>query len=39
MDDGVIVADGEIGSVLADTELLLRHRLELPWGFQVMKHH
>jgi len=35
MDAGVVVADGEIGSVLADTELLARHRLELPWGFRV----
>lgn len=35
MDAGVVVADGEIGAVLADTELLARHRLELPWGFDL----
>lgn len=35
MDAGSIVADADIGSILADTELLARHRLELPWGFQV----
>jgi cobalt/nickel transport system ATP-binding protein len=33
IDDGVIVADGDIGAVLGDTEMLSRHRLELPWGF------
>ena len=37
MDAGAVVADGEIGSVLADAELLARHRLELPWGFRVDK--
>lgn len=35
MDQGRIVADGDIGSVLADAELLARHRLEVPWGFRV----
>ncbi len=35
MDGGVIVADGAIDDVLADTELLAAHRLELPWGFVV----
>ncbi len=35
MDAGRVVADGDIGSVLADTELLARHRLEVPWGFGV----
>jgi cobalt/nickel transport system ATP-binding protein len=33
IDDGVIVADGDIGAVLGDPEMLSRHRLELPWGF------
>lgn len=35
MDGGVVVADGAIGDVLSDTELLAAHRLELPWGFVV----
>lgn len=35
MDDGAVVADGDIGSVLADVALLARHRLELPWGFDL----
>ena len=35
MDAGVVVADGEIRAVLADADLLARHRLELPWGFDV----
>ena len=35
MNDGVIVADADIGSVLADAELLERNRLELPWGFAL----
>src|SRR5699024_6567830 len=30
---GVIVADGPTGEVLADTDLLAAHRLELPFGF------
>jgi cobalt/nickel transport system ATP-binding protein len=33
LDDGVVVADGPTREVLADTELLHRHRLELPYGF------
>ncbi|MCB1264388.1 MAG: ABC transporter ATP-binding protein [Mycobacterium sp.] len=33
MDAGVVVADDEIDAILADTALLARHRLELPWGF------
>jgi cobalt/nickel transport system ATP-binding protein len=39
MDAGAVVADGEIGAVLSDAALLARHRLELPWGFQVTKPH
>ena len=35
MDGGVVVADGPIGEVLADADLLAAHRLELPWGFVV----
>lgn len=35
MDGGVIVADGAIGEVLSNAELLAAHRLELPWGFVV----
>jgi cobalt/nickel transport system ATP-binding protein len=35
MDGGLIVADGPIGEVLSDADLLAAHRLELPWGFTV----
>jgi cobalt/nickel transport system ATP-binding protein len=35
MDHGAVVADGPVGDILADSELLAAHRLELPWGFQV----
>ena len=35
MDGGVVVADGPIGEVLSDADLLASHRLELPWGFVV----
>ena len=35
MDAGAVVADGGIEAILADTALLARHRLELPWGFQT----
>jgi cobalt/nickel transport system ATP-binding protein len=35
MDEGRIVADGDTASLLSDTELLARHRLELPRGFQI----
>jgi cobalt/nickel transport system ATP-binding protein len=35
MDGGVIVADGPVGEILADADLLAAHRLELPWGFVV----
>jgi cobalt/nickel transport system ATP-binding protein len=33
LDRGVVVADGPTRELLADTELLARHRLELPYGF------
>jgi cobalt/nickel transport system ATP-binding protein len=33
LDEGVVVADGETAALLSDTELLARHRLELPYGF------
>ncbi|MBN1174703.1 MAG: ABC transporter ATP-binding protein [Micromonosporaceae bacterium] len=32
---GVIVADGPTADLLADADLLARHRLELPYGFDV----
>ncbi|MFC7446712.1 energy-coupling factor ABC transporter ATP-binding protein [Rhodococcus daqingensis] len=35
IDDGRLVADGPVLELLADSELLGRHRLELPWGFEV----
>ena len=35
MDAGVVVADCGIEAILADTALLARHRLELPWGFHT----
>ncbi len=35
IDDGVVVADGPTGELLADAELLRRHRLELPFGFRL----
>ncbi|GAA1322591.1 ABC transporter ATP-binding protein [Pseudonocardia xinjiangensis] len=35
LDDGVIVADGPMRELLADAELLRRHRLELPYGFTL----
>ena len=35
MDSGRIVADGPIGDILSDANLLAAHRLELPWGFVV----
>jgi cobalt/nickel transport system ATP-binding protein len=33
LDDGVVAADGPIGEILADDELLAAHRLELPFAF------
>lgn len=35
LSDGVIVADGPTGELLANPELLAAHRLELPYGFSV----
>ncbi|WP_422748218.1 energy-coupling factor ABC transporter ATP-binding protein [Mycobacterium sp. WMMD1722] len=35
MDGGRVVADGPVGTILADSQLLAAHRLELPWGFAV----
>jgi len=33
LDDGRIVADGRTAALLADADLMARHRLELPYGF------
>ncbi|RST13411.1 ABC transporter ATP-binding protein [Streptomyces sp. WAC05374] len=33
LSEGVIAADGPTGDLLADEELMRRHRLELPFGF------
>jgi len=38
LDEGRIVADGPTHELLADEDLLARHRLELPRGFQVHTH-
>jgi len=35
LDDGAVAADGATRAVLADTGLLERHRLELPYGFSI----
>lgn len=35
IDSGEVVADGATAAVLADEELLHRHRLELPYGFSI----
>lgn len=35
LDHGRVVADGASGEILSDTELLSRHRLEMPFGFDA----
>jgi cobalt/nickel transport system ATP-binding protein len=35
IDNGTVVADGPTAELLADTELLAAHRLELPYGFRI----
>ena len=35
IDDGLVVADRPTRDLLADTELLAAHRLEMPYGFQL----
>ena len=35
LSDGIIAADGPTRDLLADPELMARHRLELPYGFTV----
>ncbi|MGH3941417.1 MAG: energy-coupling factor ABC transporter ATP-binding protein [Pseudonocardiaceae bacterium] len=35
LDNGRVVADGPTRELLADSDLLARHRLELPFGFSV----
>ncbi|WDZ87150.1 energy-coupling factor ABC transporter ATP-binding protein [Micromonospora cathayae] len=37
LDQGRIVADGATTDLLADSDLLARHRLELPYGFTVRR--
>ncbi len=37
LDQGAVVADGPTAEILADPELLSRHRLELPYGFSVTR--
>ncbi|GAA0947650.1 energy-coupling factor ABC transporter ATP-binding protein [Nonomuraea longicatena] len=39
LSDGVIAADGPTRSLLADADLLARHRLELPYGFAIPPGH
>ena len=35
IDSGLVVADDDVRTVLSDKDLLARHRLELPWGFEM----
>jgi cobalt/nickel transport system ATP-binding protein len=35
LDEGVVAADGRTAGLLADEQLLARHRLELPYGFAI----
>lgn len=35
IDEGVVIADGPTREILAETELLAAHRLELPYGFRL----
>ena len=35
LSEGTVVADGPTRAVLADAELMARHRLELPVGFSI----
>jgi hypothetical protein len=36
MNEGVIVADGPTGKILADAKLMRASRLELPYGFNPL---
>ncbi|MDQ4032980.1 MAG: cobalt ABC transporter ATP-binding protein, partial [Actinomycetota bacterium] len=39
LDEGRVVADGPTLELLADGDLLARHRLELPFGFSLTAGH